>query len=91
MWRRRLTCGVLLLFLAGVSACGQLAPTPTAPSTVRPTSTPTLPGPTAVVGQPSADWPMFRFSLDRAGYNPHELTVRPPLKLEWEFQAQSKI
>jgi hypothetical protein len=41
--------------------------------------------------QPSADWPMFRFSLDRAGYNPTETTLKPPLELEWQFDAKGKI
>jgi len=39
----------------------------------------------------SADWPMFRFSLDRAGFNPTETVVRPPLELKWHFEARSKI
>jgi hypothetical protein len=38
-----------------------------------------------------ADWPMFRFSLDRTGYNPTEVTLKPPLKLVWRFKAGAKI
>lgn len=53
-----------------------------------PVSTPTLP---PVVEQPSADWPMFRFSLDHSGYNATETIVKPPLELKWKFKAKSKI
>jgi len=45
--------------------------------------TPTTPEP--------ADWPMFRFSLDRAGYNPNETRLKPPLALKWEHKTGSKI
>jgi hypothetical protein len=34
---------------------------------------------------------MFRFGFDRAGYNPHEKTVKPPLELKWQFTAKGKI
>jgi hypothetical protein len=34
---------------------------------------------------------MFRYSLNRAGHNPHEVTLRPPLELKWQFRAKSKI
>ena len=53
-----------------------------------PVSTPTLP---PVVEQPSADWPMFRFSLDHSGYNATETILKPPLELKWKFKAKSKI
>jgi PBP1b-binding outer membrane lipoprotein LpoB len=45
--------------------------------------TPTTPEP--------ADWPMFRFSLDRCGYNATETILKPPLELKWKFKAKSKI
>jgi hypothetical protein len=38
-----------------------------------------------------ANWPMFRFSLDRTGYNPTENSLSPPLELKWRFDAKSKI
>ena len=41
--------------------------------------------------QASADWPMFRFSLDHSGYNPTEHTLKPPFELKWKFKAKSKI
>jgi hypothetical protein len=34
---------------------------------------------------------MFRFSLDRAGYNPTETSLTPPLALKWQFDAEGKI
>jgi hypothetical protein len=45
--------------------------------------TPTTPEP--------ADWPMFRFNLDRSGYNATENILKPPLELKWKFKAKSKI
>lgn len=59
------------------------APTPT-PVPIVLTSTPTRP-------QSSLGWPMFRFSLDRAGYNPNETSLKPPLALKWEYKTGSKI
>jgi len=44
-----------------------------------------------MLAQPSADWPMFRFSLNRAGYNPNETRLKPPLALKWEYKTGSKI
>lgn len=54
------------------------------------------PAPLALTSAPMAirdpaDWPMFRFSLDRTGYNPTEVTLKPPLKLVWRFKAGAKI
>jgi len=57
------------------------APTPI-PPTLPPAPTP-APFP--------ADWPMFRFSPDRAGYNPTESVLRPPLELKWQFDAKGEI
>jgi hypothetical protein len=34
---------------------------------------------------------MFRFSLDRAGYNPYETQLKPLLALKWEYKTGSKI
>jgi hypothetical protein len=34
---------------------------------------------------------MFRFSLNRTGYNPNESVLRPPLELKWQFDAEGKI
>jgi len=53
------------------------------PAVLPPSVTPTTPEP--------ADWPMFRFSLDRAGYNPNETRLKPPLTLKWEHKTGSKI
>jgi hypothetical protein len=53
------------------------------PAVLPPSVTPTTPE--------SADWPMFRFSLDRAGYNPNETRLKPPLALKWEYKTGSKI
>ncbi len=61
-------------------------PAPASPTPTRPAATFT-----PMSAQAAGDWPMFRFSLDRAGYNPHETRVRPPLELEWQFEARSKI
>jgi len=44
-----------------------------------------------VVTQRSTDWPMFRFSLDRAGYNPNETRLKPPLVLKWEYKTDNQI
>ena len=66
-------------------------PLPQAPKPEAPTPIPTVPTPSPMSPQPSIDWPMFRFSLDRAGYNPTETSVRPPLELKWRFEARSKI
>jgi hypothetical protein len=41
--------------------------------------------------QAAAGWSMFRFSLDRAGYNPNEVRLKPPLALKWEYKTGSKI
>jgi hypothetical protein len=75
--------------------------TPTTPPTYTPeapTSTPVPPTPTASItkstsasNQPCADWPMFRFDLNRTGYNPNESFVKPPLELKWQFDAKGKI
>jgi hypothetical protein len=46
---------------------------------------------TPTTPQPSADWPMFRFSLDHSGYNASEQVLKPPLELKWKFKAKSKI
>lgn len=49
-------------------------------------------GPAEPTGtQASADWPMFRFSLDHSGYNATEHTLKPPFELKWKFKAKSKI
>jgi hypothetical protein len=34
---------------------------------------------------------MFRFGLNRSGYNPDESLVKPPLELRWQFDAKGKI
>jgi hypothetical protein len=34
---------------------------------------------------------MFRFDLNRTGYNPQESVVAPPLDLKWQFDAKGKI
>jgi hypothetical protein len=34
---------------------------------------------------------MFRFDLNRTGYNPNESLVKPPLELKWQFDAKGKI
>lgn len=34
---------------------------------------------------------MFRFSLDRSGYNPTEIVLKPPLELKWTFKAEGSI
>jgi hypothetical protein len=34
---------------------------------------------------------MFRFSLDRAGYNRSETQLKPPLALKWQYKTGSKI
>ena len=47
--------------------------------------------PTPMPQLPSTDWPMFRFSLDRAGYNPHETDVKPPLSMKWQYKTAGKI
>jgi len=57
-------------------------------------ATPTAAPATEVVTKPASspgDWPMFRFSLDRAGYNPNETTLKPPLSLKWQYKTGSKI
>jgi hypothetical protein len=48
------------------------------------------PSVTSMTPEP-ADWPMFRFSLDRSGYNATENILKPPLELKWKFKAKSKI
>lgn len=82
----------LAVALAILSACARPTPTPASlPTPGQPATATPSPASGATPDQPSTDWPMFRYSLDRAGYNPHETAVRPPLELKWEFQAKSKI
>ncbi len=59
------------------------------PLNITPIQEATMPPPTP--SNASADWPMFRYNLERAGYNPMETKLRPPLELKWEFQAKGKI
>jgi hypothetical protein len=76
----------LFFVLFVLVACG---PTATAPE-LSPTideeiaTTPTL-------SYVSSDWAMFRYNLNRAGYNPTETDLYPPLVLKWEFKASGKI
>ena len=44
-----------------------------------------------ISSKPSVDWPMFRFNLNRVGYNPNEKYVKPPLSLKWEHKTDNKI
>jgi len=70
-----------------------IAPTSASEMPLRttPTAMPTALGVAPETSQPSVNWPMFRFSLDRAGYNPNETRLKPPLALEWEYKTGSKI
>ena len=63
-------------------------PTPGAPP---PTPTPAGPAPTLSRDQFTNDWTMFRYGLDRAGYNPRETRLKPPLVIQWEFKTDDKI
>ena len=83
---------------APAAGAGQLSEEPTATATA-PAQAPTAPEepvapsptPATPVRQSATEWTMFRYSLDRAGYNPVEAKVRPPLSLRWKFDAKSKI
>lgn len=81
---------VWIIALAVLSACASPTPTSLPMPAQRATAAPS-PTRGAATAQPPTGWPMFRYSLDRAGYNPYETDVRPPLELKWEFKAQSKI
>jgi hypothetical protein len=87
-----------------LTACAQINSSPTSPPTPVtsrqevPTPTPPPATPTPFLETPRdrsapsqsvAGWPMFRYSLDRAGYNPMEL--EPPLELRWQFDTTGKI
>jgi hypothetical protein len=80
---------VALVALAGCSSPSPMPPS--VPDTAVPPTATTHRPPAAATAQPATDWPMFRYSLDRAGHNPHETSVRPPLEVVWKFNAQSKI
>ena len=51
----------------------------------------TTPAISSTLSQASTDWPMFRYSLDRAGSNPNETRLKPPLAVKWEFKTGGKI
>ena len=77
---------------AAPSATASATPSPQAPTETPLPPTPTLVPPTSTAGSRGVvDWPMFRFSLDRGGYNPQEKTLKPPLELKWKFDAKGKI
>jgi len=72
------------------------SPPRVATSTETSSPPPTSPTPASVTPIPAihrapADWPMFRFNLNRTGYNPTESVLRPPLELKWQFDAKGKI
>ena len=79
---------VTLLPIQGCQTPPLLLPTPLPPT---PTTIPATSTPSPVVPLEPADWPMFRFGLDRSGYNPTEVVLKPPLELKWEFKSKSKI
>jgi hypothetical protein len=89
-----------------LTACAQIKSTPTStptqvisrqevptPALLPATPSPLLETPTvgSAPSQSVTGWPMFRYSLDRAGYNPTEGELEPPLELRWQFDAKGKI
>ena len=84
--------------LAILSAC--VGPLPTTAPDLQ-TTPPMLSGtppansvtlePTSAMSENAPDWPMFRFGLDRAGYNANETRLKPPLAVTWEYKTGSKI
>jgi hypothetical protein len=67
-------------------------PSPTRPKpTIVPATPTSIPGTATRTPLPPSDWPMFRFGLDRSGYNPSETVLKPPLELKWEYKTKSKI
>lgn len=82
--------GLTLVTTAGSERLASTSEPPK-PAPATPTLASTSPLPAPAVPEPSVDWPLFRFSLDRAGYNPAESVLRPPLELKWQFDAKGKI
>ena len=54
----------------------------------------TLPAPMSAnpsISTPERDWPVFRGSLNRDGYNPFESELEPPLELRWSRKLVGNI